>query len=56
MAGALLDAEWEWALAHSGFVEVEWGPRIDVFSGSRHESDAAEFGTKGVSIRAVKGG
>jgi hypothetical protein len=31
-----------------------WGKQIDVFSGSQHESDAAEFETKGMTFRACK--
>ncbi len=54
MAGALLEAEWDWVLEHAGFVDVSWGKRVDVFSGSRHESDAAEFETMGVTFRARK--
>jgi len=41
-------------LEHSGFVNVSWGPQVDVFSGSKHESDAAEFDTRGVTFFAVK--
>ena len=41
-------------LALSGFVDVEWGEEIDVFSGSAHESDAAEFETRGVTFAARK--
>jgi hypothetical protein len=33
---------------------VRWGAEVDVFSGSAHESDAAEFGARGVTIAAVK--
>jgi hypothetical protein len=29
---------------------------VDVFSGSPHESDAAEFKTRGVTFRARKAG
>jgi hypothetical protein len=35
-------------------MNVEWGMRIDVFSGSKHESSAANYLTKGVSFRATK--
>lgn len=35
-----------------GFTDVRWGEEIDVFSGSRHESDAAEFETRGVTFAA----
>jgi hypothetical protein len=34
-------------LDQAGFVEVRFGREVDVFSGSAHESDAAEFGTRG---------
>jgi len=42
-------------LRHSGFVDVRWGDQIDVFSGSKHESSAANFETRGVTFAAVKG-
>jgi hypothetical protein len=42
-------------LEHSGFVNVRWGQQVDVFSGSKHESDAAEFETKGVTFAATRG-
>jgi hypothetical protein len=41
-------------LDHFGFQDVRWGPQVDVFSGSRHESDAKEFDTRGVTLRGVK--
>lgn len=41
-------------LEHSGFVDVRWGKQTDVFSGSKHESDAWEFETRGVTLAAVK--
>jgi hypothetical protein len=41
-------------LERSGFADVVWGRQIDVFSGSKHESSAAEFETMGVTIRAVR--
>jgi hypothetical protein len=41
-------------LNHIGFADVRWGREVDVFSGSRHESDAAEFETRGVTFAAVK--
>jgi hypothetical protein len=41
-------------LEHSGFTEVMWGKQIDVFSGSKHESSAAEFETRGITFTAVK--
>jgi hypothetical protein len=33
---------------------VRWGRQVDVFSGSKHESDAAEFDTRGVTFSGVK--
>jgi hypothetical protein len=41
-------------LGHIGFQDVRWGTEVDVFSGSKHESDAAEFDTRGVTFSAVK--
>ena len=41
-------------LQHSGFVNVRWGDQIDVFSGSKHESSAASFETRGVTFAALK--
>jgi hypothetical protein len=41
-------------LDHVGFREVRWGKQVDVFSGSRHESDAKEFDTRGVTLSGVK--
>jgi hypothetical protein len=38
----------------AGFVDVELGELVDVFSGSPHESDAREFETRGVTFRARK--
>ena len=43
-------------LKHVGFTDVRWGRQVDVFSGSRHESDAKEFDTRGITFRAVKAG
>ena len=37
-----------------GFQDVRWGRQVDVFSGSKHESDAREFDTRGVTFAAVK--
>jgi hypothetical protein len=37
-----------------GFVDVVLSNEVDVFSGSRHESDAKEFGTRGVTVFARK--
>lgn len=36
----------------AGFVDVELGEAVDVFSGSPHESDAREFEARGVTFRA----
>jgi hypothetical protein len=41
-------------LTQAGFTDIHWGREVDVFSGSRHESDAAEFETYGVTFAAVK--
>ena len=41
-------------LNHLGFSDVHWGTEVDVFSGSKHESDAAEFHTRGVTFAAKK--
>lgn len=41
-------------LEHSGFANVRWGNQIDVFSGSKHESSAASFDTRGVTFTATK--
>jgi len=37
-----------------GFTDVRWGRQIDVFSGSKHESDAKDFDTHGVTLAGVK--
>ncbi|MBI3737594.1 MAG: methyltransferase domain-containing protein [Chloroflexi bacterium] len=54
IAGGLLKLQLERKVKVAGFkdVEVTWGE--DVFSGAPQHSDAAEFGTLGVAIRAVK--
>ncbi len=41
-------------LDHVDFTDVRWGQQVDVFSGSRHESDAKEFDTRGVTFAALK--
>ncbi len=41
-------------LEHSGFIHVRWGDQIDVFSGSKNESSAANFETRGVTFAALK--
>lgn len=54
IAGGLLKAQLERKVAAAGFkdIEVVWGK--DVFSGAPQHSDAAKFGTLGVTIRASK--
>jgi hypothetical protein len=37
-------------------MDVRWGQEVDVFSGSRHESDARDFDTRGVTFAARKPG
>jgi hypothetical protein len=41
-------------LANVGFEDVRWGREVDVFSGSKHESDAKEFDTRGITFAAFK--
>ena len=54
IAGGLLKLQLEQKILATGFKEVEviWGK--DVFSGAPQHSDAAKFGTLGVTIRAQK--
>ncbi|MEX2246727.1 MAG: methyltransferase domain-containing protein [Dehalococcoidia bacterium] len=54
IAGALTQDEWRWVLGQTGFAGVRWGAQTDVYSGSKHESDAKEFDTRGVSFSGVK--
>jgi SAM-dependent methyltransferase len=54
IAGALTRDEWQWVLDSVGFVDVRWGKETDVYSGSKHESDAAEFETRGVTFTGRK--
>ena len=54
IAGALTQDEWKWVLSQVGFTDVRWGAQTDVYSGSKHESDAKEFDTRGVSFAGVK--
>jgi len=35
---------------------VRWAREVDVFSGSKHESDAAEFDTQGITFAGRKPG
>ena len=39
-------------LEQTGFVDVVLANEVDVFSGSKHESDARDFETRGVTVFA----
>lgn len=54
IAGGLLKAQLQRKVLAAGFsgIEVTWGK--DIFSGAPQHSDAAEFGTLGITIRAQK--
>ncbi|HEX9496616.1 MAG TPA: hypothetical protein VGA38_12730 [Candidatus Limnocylindria bacterium] len=39
-------------LSEAGFVDVVLSNEVDVFSGSKHESDAKDFETRGVTVYA----
>lgn len=39
-------------LEEIGFTDVELSSEVDVFSGSKHESDAKDFDTRGVTVYA----
>jgi arsenite methyltransferase len=55
IAGALLEREMEGILREAGFTEIALSAqRYDAFSDAPSESSAAEFGTQGVNIYAVK--
>jgi hypothetical protein len=54
IAGSLADSEWMPLLQAAGFTEIELPNETDVYSGSRHESDAREFDTRGVTVLARK--
>ena len=54
IAGSLLDSEWEQILRMAGFVDIKVSNEVDVYSGSKHESDAKEFDTRGVTVFARK--
>jgi hypothetical protein len=41
-------------LEQTGFSDVVLSNEVDVFSGSKHESDAKEFETRGVTVFARK--
>ena len=42
-------------LEQTGFVDVVLSNEVDVFSGSKHESDARDFETRGVTVFARRG-
>jgi SAM-dependent methyltransferase len=55
IAGALSEAEFREMLATAGFIEIAFSEkRYDVFGGAPSASSAAEFGTVGVDISAIK--
>ena len=54
IAGALTREEWQWVLDRVGFEDIRWGAETDVYSGAKHESDAAEFETRGVTFSGRK--
>jgi hypothetical protein len=39
-------------LEEIGFIDVELSSEVDVFTGSKHESDAKDFETRGVTVFA----
>jgi hypothetical protein len=43
-------------LEQTGFTDIVMSNEVDVFSGSKHESDAKEFDTRGVTVFARKQG
>jgi SAM-dependent methyltransferase len=54
IAGALTRDEWQWVIDRLGFTDTRWGVETDVYSGSKHESDAKEFETRGVTFAGRK--
>lgn len=55
IAGALSEEELHGMLTDAGFAEISFAPkRYDVFSDAPSASSAAEFGTQGVDIYAIK--
>jgi SAM-dependent methyltransferase len=55
IAGALSEREFHGMLADARFAQITFAPkRYDVFSDAPSASSAAEFGTQGVDISAVK--
>jgi hypothetical protein len=43
-------------LEEVGFIDVMMSNEVDVFSGSKHESDAKDFETRGVTVYARTAG
>jgi hypothetical protein len=41
-------------LEATGFSDIVMSNEVDVFSGSKHESDARDFDTRGVTVFARK--
>jgi len=41
-------------LEQTGFIDVVMSNEVDVFSGSKHESDAKDFDTRGVTVYGRK--
>ncbi len=41
-------------LERVGFTDVRWGQQVDVFSGSKNETDAAKFDTRGVTFAGIR--
>lgn len=41
-------------LEQTGFTDVVMSSEVDVFAGSKHESDAKDFETRGVTVYARK--
>jgi hypothetical protein len=41
-------------LEQTGFTDIVMSNEVDVFSGSKHESDARDFDTRGVTVFARK--
>ena len=41
-------------LEQTGFTDIVMSNEVDVFSGSKHESDAKEFETRDVTVYARK--
>lgn len=54
IAGSLLDTEWRQLLQMAGFTDIAMSNEVDVYSGSKHESDAKAFDTRGVTVFARK--